>query len=146
MVAMPYILVNLVLEIFSWILFCMTSAALLSKYSFTNRYLPAQLRTRKALAFVAQGLVLAVLSIVVVLVVARGRKPVFIVAQSVFEWFFNIGFVNSVALTYQFLDSRYFRSMPTVPRRLVFAIGAVVMSSAAAIAVFAGALKLFMFR
>ena len=40
MVAMPFILVNLVLEIFSLSVFCMTSAALLSKYSVTNRYLP----------------------------------------------------------------------------------------------------------
>jgi len=78
MVAMPYILVNLVLEIFSFILFCTTSAALLSKYSLTNRYLPAQLRNHRTLAFIAQGMVVSVLSIVVVLVKARGG-PVFIV-------------------------------------------------------------------
>ena len=60
MVAMPYILVNLVLEIFSFILFCTTGAALLSKYSLTNRYLPARWRNRRTLAFVAQGLVCAV--------------------------------------------------------------------------------------
>jgi len=145
MVAMPFILVNLVLEIFSLIVFCMTSAALLSKYSFTNRYLPARVRDHRTLAFVAQALLLFVLSIVVVLVLARGRN-VFIVEQSIFEWFFYVAFANSVVLTYQFLDGRYLRNMPKILRRLLMAIGAVVMTAAAAITVLAGAVKLFMMR
>jgi len=144
MVAMPYILVNLVLEIFSFILFCTTGAALLSKYSLTNRYLPARLRNHRTLAFVAQGLVLSVLSMVVVLVVARGR-PVFLLAQPVFELFFNIGVANSVVLTYQLLDGRWLLNTPKVPRRVLIALCAVVMTSAAAIAVLAAAVRLFMF-
>ena len=142
---MPYILVNLVLEIFSFILFCMTSAALLSKYPLTNRYLPAPLRNHRTRAFLSQGLVVSVLSIVVVLVKARGG-PIFLVAQSIFEWFFNIGVANSVVLTYQFLDRRYLLNTPTVQRRLLIAICAVVMTSAGAIAVLAAAVGLFMFR
>ena len=145
MVAMPFILVNLVLEIFSLIVFCMTSAALLSKYSVTNRYLPAQVRDHRTLAFVAQALLLFVLSIVVVLVLARGRN-VFIVEQSIFEWFFYMAFANSVVLTYQFLDRRHLRNTPKILRRLLMAIGAVVMTAAAAITVLAGAVKLFMMR
>src|SRR6266478_1545709 len=144
MVAMPYILVNLVLEIFSFIFFCSTGAALLSKYSLTNRYLPARLRNHRTLAFVAQGLVLSVLSMVVVLVVARGR-PVFLLAQPVFELFFNVGVANSVVLTYQLLDGRWLLNTPKVPRRVLIALCAVVMTSAAAIAVLAAAVRLFMF-
>ena len=144
MVAMPYILVNLVLEIFSFILFCTTGAALLSKYSLTNRYLPARLRNHRTLAFVAQGLVLSVLSMVVVLVVARGR-PVFLLARPVFELFFNVGVANSVVLTYQLLDGRWLLNTPKVPRRVLIALCAVVMTSAAAIAVLAAAVRLFMF-
>jgi len=74
MIAMPYIVVNMVLGILSLIFFCITSAALLSRYPLANFYLPAQLRNQKILAFVAQGLVLSVLSIVVVLVRARFRN------------------------------------------------------------------------
>jgi len=74
MVPMPYILVNIVLGRLSLILFCLTSAALLSQYPRANRYLPPQLRKERTLAFVAQALVLAVLSIVVVRGWARLRN------------------------------------------------------------------------
>lgn len=145
MVAMPYILVNMVSDVLSLILFCMTSAALLSKYRVTNRYLPAQLRNHKILAFVAQGLVLLVLSIVVVHVTARGRTA-FIIARFIFELFFYIGFANSVVLTYQFLDGRYFLNTPKVQRRLSIGTCAVVITSAAFIAVAIAVVGLFTIR
>lgn len=145
MVAMPYIVVNLVLELFSFVLFCMTSAALLSKYPLTNRYLPARLRNHRTLSFVAHGLVLSALSIAVLLVVARGR-PVFLAAQFIFEWFFGIGVANSAVLTYQFLDRRYLLHTPKVLRRLLFAICAVVMTCAAALGVLGAAVRLFVIR
>src|SRR6185503_14552079 len=105
MVAMPYILVNLVLESLALILFWVTSAALLSKYSVTNRYLPAVLRTPRPIAFVAHGLVVLTLSLAILLIVARGG-PVFIVAQSTIEFLCYIGLANSVVLIYQSLDGR----------------------------------------
>ncbi len=75
MIAMPYIVVNMVLGILSLMFFCVTSAALLSKYPSANRHLPAQLRRSRSLAFVANGFMLSVLSIVVVLVVKRLSTP-----------------------------------------------------------------------
>jgi hypothetical protein len=134
MVAMPYILVNMVSDVLSLILFCATSAALLSKYPWTNRYLPAQLRNHRILAFAAQGLVLSVLSIGVVFAMGSGRTT-FLFARFIFGLFFYVGFANSVVLTYQFLDGRYFLKTPKIQRRLLIATCAVVMTSAAAIAV-----------
>jgi hypothetical protein len=58
MVPMPYILVNIVLDTFSLILFCTTSVALLSRSRLVSLWLPAQLRQRKTLTLiVTQGLV-----------------------------------------------------------------------------------------
>ena len=145
MVAMPYILVNLVLETFSWILFCVTSAALLSKYTLANRYLPAPLRTRRMLAFLAHGLLLSVLSMGAAVVVARGG-PVFISSQFLFELFFYMGVANSMVLTYQFLDRRVLRNAPRVSRRLLIALCAFLMPSAAAIAIYVTAVRLFVIR
>lgn len=145
MVAMPYILVNFVLETLSFILFSTTSAALLSKYRVTNRYLPAQIRDRRPIAFLAQCLVVSALSIVVVLVVARGRS-VFILAQPVFEWFCYLGVANSVVLTHQVLERRWLLGAPKVPRRLLIALCAVVMVLAAAVAVVAVVIRLFLIK
>ena len=145
MVAMPYILVNIVLGKLSLIFFCITSAALLSKYPLANLYLPARLRNRKILAFVAHGLVLLVLSIVVVLVMARLRKT-FIYSVFIFELFFYIGFVNSVVLAYQFLDKRYFLNTPKVQRRLLIAIFSVVMTAVPVIVVIIAVYGLFIIR
>ena len=66
MVAMPYIVVNAVLSLISLILLALTGAALLSKYSWANGYLPARWRGRRLVAFLAHGLVLSLLLIVLV--------------------------------------------------------------------------------
>lgn len=145
MIAMPYIAVNIVLDILSLTFFCMTSAALLSAYPFANRHLPAQLRNRRTLAFVAHGLVLSVLSIVVVLVAAR-RRNAYISSFFVFELFFYIGLINSLVLAYKFLDRRYFLSTPKIQRRLLIAICSVVMTFVPVIAVIAVVVRLFIIR
>lgn len=146
MVAMPYILVDMVLNILSLIFFCITSAALLSRYTSANRYLPAQLRNQKTLAFVAQGLVLSVLSIAVVLVSARVRNVSYILSPFIFELFFCLGVINSVVLSYQFLDRRYLLNTPKVQRRLLIAIISVVMTSVPVIAVVTAVVGLFIIK
>ena len=145
MVAMPYILVNMVSDVLSLILFCTTSAALLSKYPATNRYLPAGLRNHRMLAFVTQGVVVSALSIGVVFAMGNGRTS-FQFARFIFGLFFYVGFVNSVVLTYQFLNGRYFRKTPKAQRRLLIAVCAVVMTSAGAIAVAVAVVGLFTIR
>ena len=101
---MPYFLVNIVLDVVSLVLFCMTSVALLSAPRLARFWLPAPLRQRRALTLlVTQGLVLSVLSIVAMWVVSRLRH-VYIFSLSVFF----IGARNSAVLAYQFLDKRYF--------------------------------------
>ena len=145
MVAMPYILVNIVLGRLSLILFCITSAALLSQYPRANRYLPPQLRKQRTLAFVAQALVLAVLSIVVVRGWARLSNGS-IYSSYIVDVFFYIGLINSVALTYQFLDARYFLNTPKVQRRLLIGMVSVVVVSLSAIVVLTAVVGLFTIR
>jgi hypothetical protein len=124
MIAMPYIVVDMVLDILSLIFFCVTSAALLSRYPLANLYLPARMRHRRTLAFVAQGLVLTVFSM---LVVARLRNRS-ILWPFMGDLFSFIGLINSLVLAYLFLDQRYFLNTPKVQRRLLLAIVSVAMT------------------
>ena len=145
MVAMPYILVNIVFGRLSLILFWITSAALLSQYRQTNRYLPAPLRTPRAVAFVAHALVLAVLSLVVMSAWVRlGRG--FLYSSSIFDLLFSIGLINAAVLTYQFLDARYFLNTPKVRRRLLIGTVSVVTISVLAIVVVTAVVGLFIIR
>jgi hypothetical protein len=128
MVAMPYFLVNIVFDIFSMVLFCATSVALLSRSRFVGLWLPARFRERTTLALiVTQGLVLSVLSLVAWRVVARLRY-VKIFSILLFDVLFFIGVLNSVVLAYQFLDQRCFLSMPKIRRRLLIALCSAVMT------------------
>jgi hypothetical protein len=142
MVAMPYLVANMVLELLSLVLFCMTSAALL--YPLTHRYLPAFLRNHRTFTVVAQGLVLSVLAMVVVLAIARGRSLYLFI--HIFELLCYIGLANAVVLTYGFLDGRLLRNIPKVQRRLLITLCSVVMIAAAFIAVFAAVVRLFVMR
>jgi len=145
MIPMPYILVNIVLGTLSLICFCITSAALLSRYPLANRYLPAQLRRQRTRAFVTQGLVLAVLSIAVLRGMARLRNG-YLLSLYLYDLFLYIGLINSVVLAYQFLDKRYFLNRPRVRRRLLIAMFSVVIISAAVIVVATTVVGLFIIR
>ena len=95
MVAMPYFLVNIALDIFSSVLFCTTSVTLLFRSRFASRWLPSQLSRRKTLTLiVTQGLVLSVLSIVAMGVVRRLRY-VELFSLTLFDVFFFIGAANA---------------------------------------------------
>lgn len=142
MVPMPYILVNIVLDTFSSILFVTTSAALLSRYLLAKLGLPAQLRNRRFPMFVAQGLGLAGLSIVAVLITPSVRH-VDISSLLLTDLFFFMGLINSVVLAYQFMDKRYFTNTPKLRRRLVIAILSVVVIFVSAIAVVSAVVGVF---
>lgn len=144
MIAMPYIVVDMVLALLSLIFFCVTSAALLSKYPSANLYLPVRLR-RRPLAFVAHGFVLSVLSIVVVLAWARLRD-VHPFSTFIPDLLFLIALVNSIVLAYQLLNRRCFLSMPTVRRQLLIAVLSVVMTTVPALAVIMAVIGLFVIR
>lgn len=145
MVAMPYILVDIVLGIISLIFFCVASAALLSKYPAASFYLPARLRDRRALAFLAQVLMLAVASIAAVYLFAKWRNTR-IGSPLLFDVFFCIGLVNSVVLAFQFMDKRYFLSAPRLQRRLLLGALSVVMTFVPAVAVVTAVVGLFIIR
>jgi hypothetical protein len=146
MVAMPYILVNIVLDVFSLVLFCMTSVALLSGPRLARFWLPAQLRQRRApTLIVTQGSVLTVLSIVAMWVVSRLRY-VHIFSLLVFDVLFFIGALNCVVLAYQFLDERCFLSMPKVPRRLLIALCSTVVTGVPLLAVVTAVVGLFVIK
>ena len=145
MVPMPFILVNIVLDRLSVILFCITSAALLSRYPRANRYLPPQLRRKRTLAFIAQAFVVAVLSIVVVRGSARLTSGS-IDSSTIVDLFFYIGLINSMVLTCQFLDARYFLNTPKVQRRLLIGMVSVVVVSLSAVVVLTAVFGLFTIR
>ena len=146
MVPMPYILVNIVLDTFSLILFCTTSVALLSRSRLVSLWLPAQLRQRKTLTLiVTQGLVLAALAIVASRVVARLRYA-YIWSLSLFDVLFCIGALNSAMLAYQFLDKRCFLSMPKVRRRLLIALCSAAMTCVPLIAAVTAVVGLFIIK
>jgi len=130
MVPMPYILVNIVMDVFSLVLFCTTSVALLSRSQFARRWLPSQLRQRKTLTLlVTQGLLFVVLWIVAMPVVARWKYVyLFSRSLSLFDVLFFIGAVNSAVLAYQFLNARCFLSMPNLRRRVLIALCSAVVT------------------
>jgi hypothetical protein len=142
MVAMPYILVDFVLGILSLLFFCITSAALLSAYPPANVWLPAQLKDRKALAFVAQGLLLSILAALAI--AAFGKS--YILSPSISDLLFFIGLINSVVLAYRFLDKRYFLNKPKLQRRLLLGTCSVVMTFVPAFAIVIAVVGLFTIR
>ena len=141
MVAMPYILVNIVLGVVALIFFCVTSAALLSRYPAGNFYLPRQLRSRKAIAFVAQAVVITTLSSIALL-----ASDMRLSSPSLSDALFFIGLVNAVILAYGFMDRRYFLNTPTLPRRLLIGTFSVVVAFVPTFAVVIAVVGLFVIR
>ena len=130
MVPMPYILVNIVMDVFSFVLFCTTSVALLCRSRLASRWLPAQFRQRKTLTLiVTQGMLLVVLWMVAMRVVARWKYVyLFSRALSLFDVLFFVGAANSAVLVYQFLDARCFLSMSNLRRRVLIALCSAVVT------------------
>jgi len=146
MVAMPYILVNIVLDIFALVLFCTTSVALLTRSRFASRWLPSRLRQRKTLTLiVTQGLLLFVLSIVAMPVVAR-LKYVHLFSFLLFDVLFFIGAVNSMVLVYQFLDGRCFLSLSKLRRRVLIALCSAVVTCIPLMAAITAIVGLFVIK
>jgi hypothetical protein len=113
MIPMPYILVTIVMNVFSLVLFCTTSVALLCRSQFASRWLPSQLRQRKTLTLIVTQGLLSALSIVAMPVVVY----LFRHSLSLFDVLFFIGAANSVVLAYQFMNARCFLSMSTSTAR-----------------------------
>jgi hypothetical protein len=138
---MPYILVNIVLGIVALIFFCVTSAALLSRYPAGNFYLPRQLRSRKAVAFVAQAVAIAALSSIALL--ASGMR---LSSPYLSDALFFIGLVNAVILAYGFMDRRYFLNTPALPRRVLIGTFSLVVAFVPTLAVVIAVVGLFLIR
>ena len=131
MVAMPYILVDMVLGYVSLGLFCITGAALLSR-----------LFARRRLVFV---LAASVLSFTAAILVARAFG-LGILSPGVSDPLFLIGLVNSAVLLYQFLGKRYLLEAPKVRRRLLLGTLSITVPVFAAIAVVSTVIALFVIR
>ncbi len=142
MIAMPYILVDIVLGELSLLLFCITTAALLSGYSLANAYLPARLRYKRTLAFVAHALAL----IVIVRVMAKLGRVSSLSSPFFSDILCGIGLMNSVVLAYQFVDARYFLNRPKVQRRLLLVIVSLVMTLVPFIVVVTAVFGLFVIK
>ena len=140
MVAMPYILVNLVLGAFSLLLFGVTSAALI-----TGLFLGGQPRSRRTFVFVALALALSVLPIVG-LHVAQRAVGTYVSPQPLYDLLFLIGLINSVVLAYRFLNTRWLLDTPKVRRRLALSVASVVVAVVPALAVVAMVYRLCVIR
>src|SRR5262249_15182764 len=145
MVAMPYILVDIVLARLALIFFCITSAALVSTCPFANAYLPARLGNRTGFAFLTHGLLLSALSIVGLVIVTKFSR-VRMYSPLIADVFFTISVINSVVLTCRFMDKRYFRSTPRLQRWLVIATVSFVVSVVPVIAIVTVVVGLFVIR
>ena len=142
MVAMPYIMVVIVANLLSLFYFCLTSAALLSKYPATTNFLPSVFRRHRALSFLTYSLVLlGLLSLGVYF--TDTLRNVHIGKLFIFELFFYVAFANSLVLAYQFLNRRLFPRMRTVPRRLLVALCSLVMVAVPVFAVSTAVVKIF---
>jgi len=73
-------------------------------------------------------------------------RYVYIFSLSVFDVLFFIGALNSAVLAYQFLDKRYFLSMPKVPRRLLIALCSTVVTGVPLLAVVIAVVGLFIIK
>jgi hypothetical protein len=145
MIAMPYILVDIVLSILGLIFFCVTSTALLSTYPLASLYLPAPLRRRKAVVVLAHGLVVSALSITVVLVITRfGRVRIH--SPVIADVSFLLGVMNAVVLAYRYTDRRYFLNTPALQRRLLLGAVSLVSSLVPVIAIVTAVVGLFTIR
>ena len=141
MVAMPYILVDIVLGIVSLALFCLTSAALLARYPPAGFYLPQRVRDRKKIALVAHAAMLAILA----LAIARAGG-VRLFSPYLSDVLFLIGLINAVILAYGFIDRRYFLNTPALPRRLLIATVSLVVTFLPALAIVIAVVGLFVIR
>lgn len=129
MVAMPYLLVNIVLGAISMLLLGVTSAALV-----VSLWLPAQPRSRRMLVFLALAVGLSVLPIVAVRLLQLSRHD-YVSPQPFYDLAFSIGLVNSVVLVYRFLGRRCFRGTSKIRRRLLLGVLSVLMTMVSAFAV-----------
>jgi hypothetical protein len=136
MVAMPYILVVIVLDMLSIPFFSLTTTALLYRLPLVKEYLPGSLSARAWASFVVIALVLTSLALAVRL----------LVGTTVFQVLAYIGFANSLVLVYRFLSKRYFLHRPKVLRRLLNALLSAVITAAAFIMVEAIVVVLFVIR
>jgi hypothetical protein len=145
MVAMPYVLVNIVLDALSVTFFCLTSAALLSRSSYANAWLPPRLRQRRGVAFVAHALTLALVLIAASRLVG-GFRSLHVSSIPIHDAFLSIGTVNSVVLIYQAMNTRWFLNTPRLPRHLLLVAISVVMTFVPVIAVVIAVFGLFVIR
>jgi hypothetical protein len=145
MVAMPYILVNIVLDALSLLFFSLTSAALLSRSAFATSWLPPALRQRRAAAFVAYALMLALVLIAAARVMG-GFRSLYVLSVPIYDVFLSIGAVNSMVLIYQAMSKRWLLNTPALQRRLLLTIMSVVMTFVPVIAVVIAVFGLFVIR
>ena len=145
MIAMPFILVGIVLAILSFILFCVTSAALLARCPRAGFYLPAQVRERRGLAFVAHALVLAAI-LFLALQVAGRLWYVNLFSAWVGDALFCVVLVNSAVLLYPFLEKRYLLDKPKLRRRLLLGVLSVVVTLVSGVAVIVALTVAFVIR
>ena len=145
MIAMPYILVGIILDILSLILFCVTSAALLARWPRAGLYLPARFRDRRLVAFLAHFAVLSTLLLSALMV---GAKLWYVNLHTLWvsDSLFTIGVLNAAVLLYLFLDKRYLLSRPRLLRWLLLGTASVVLTSICTVAVIIAVTVLFVIR
>jgi hypothetical protein len=90
MIPMPYILVNIVLDILSIPFFSLTIAALFYRHPLAKKYLPERIATRAWLSFTVLVFLITVLATATAHLLAK--------TDTIFSAFFYTGLVNSLVL------------------------------------------------
>lgn len=141
MVAMPYILVDIVLGFVSLTVFSVATAALLARYPSTGFYLPPRIRERKAIAFVAHAALLCV-----AVIIGAKLAGIRLASPDLSDVLFFVGLFNAVILAYQFIDRRYFLGTPQLPRRMLIATVSLLVTLIPALALVVTVVGLFVIR
>lgn len=136
MIAMPYILVVIVLDMLSVPYFSLTTTALLYRRAIVRKYMPGWLSARAWVSFAVPALLLTALALGLRLIAGTGVFPIYA----------YVGFANSLVLVYLFLNKRCFLRSPNALRRLLNALLSGAIATAAVAVVQVIVVTLFVIR
>lgn len=136
MIAMPYIVVVIVLDMLSVPYFSLTTTALLLRLAFVRKHLPGWLSARAWVSFTVPALLLTALALGLRLIAGTGVFPIYA----------YLGFANSLVLAYLFLNKRCFLRSPRALRRILNALLSAAITTAAVAVVQLIVITLFVIR
>jgi len=136
MIAMPYIVVVIVLDMLSVPFFSLTTTALLYRLALVRKHMPGWLSARAWVSFAVPALLLTALALALRLIAGTGVFPIYA----------YVGFANSLVLVYLFLNKRCFLRSPRALRGILNALLSATITTAAVAVVQLIVVALFVIR